>query len=99
MAELHVRFVIERVEREYTLIRDVGHAEGRPTVTNRAEDVVAALAGMGMGVLPPGRRLFYYDSEGHLDEIVHNAGRFVGFNVLLPEEVAHFGIEYFSPVP
>ena len=32
------------------------------------------------GVLQKGRRLFYYDSDGALDELKHDgAGRFLGF--------------------
>jgi hypothetical protein len=43
-------------------------------VTNDAEWVVAQLAGYLLG-----RRLFYYDSLGSLDELVVKEGRFAGF--------------------
>lgn len=55
------------------VIRDVGPWDAFPTVTNAAEAVVVELRRRGM--LPTGRRLFYYDSEGVLDEIVHDAVR------------------------
>ncbi len=56
------------------VIRDVGHAHGRMTVTNDAETVVFDLG------LPAGCRLFYYDSSGDLDELVHDGhGIFIGF--------------------
>jgi hypothetical protein len=49
-------------------IRDIGHAQGRMTVTNDVERVVDRLRDHGL--LPKGRRLFYYDSDSRLDEIV-----------------------------
>ena len=62
---------------EPLLIRDVGPWDQHPTVTNDAEAVVAKLAAAGL--LPEGRRLLYFDSEGRLDEILVARGRFAGF--------------------
>lgn len=59
------------------VIRDLGPWDIHPTVTNDAENVVAELAEEGM--LWDGRRLFYYDSEGRLDELLVRDGRFAGF--------------------
>ena len=59
------------------VIRDMGSWNLHPTVTNDAEHVVVAL--VKLGKLPPGRRLFYYDSFGDLDEILVKDGRFAGF--------------------
>lgn len=59
------------------VIRDVGPWDHHPTVTNDAEYVVSELVERGM--LPGGRRLFYYDSDGNLDEIVVRDGKFAGF--------------------
>ena len=50
---------------------------GNMSVTNDAENVVESLAREGM--LPAGRRLFYYDSEGRLDEILVRDKAFAGF--------------------
>ena len=47
------------------------------SVTNDAENVVAEL--FENGLLNNGKRLFYYDSEGQLDEILHEEGKFTGF--------------------
>lgn len=58
-------------------IRDVGPWHEHPTVTNAAEAVVEEL--YRLGYLTTGKRLFYYDSLGWLDEIEHADGRFVGF--------------------
>jgi hypothetical protein len=58
-------------------IRDLGPWDKYPTVTNDAENVVRRL--QGMGLLPKGRRLYYYDSEGILDEILVKDGTFAGF--------------------
>jgi len=54
-------------------IQDVGGHRDL-TVTNDAEAVVKEL-------IPrlAGRRLFYYDSEGQMDELLVKDGRFAGF--------------------
>lgn len=57
------------------VIRDMN--QGGMSVTNDAENVVDALRKHGL--LPAGRRLFYYDSECQLDEILVNESGFVGF--------------------
>lgn len=56
------------------VIRDLN--AGR-SVTNDAERVVREL--WEQGRLFNERRLFYYDSEGSLDELVHDEGTFVRF--------------------
>lgn len=58
---------------EKVVIRDIGHDRGRPSVTNDAEGVVARVKNLGS------RRLFYFDSQGDLDELLHVGGVFVGF--------------------
>lgn len=58
-------------------IRDLGPWHKFRTVTNDAENVVPEL--FRRGLLPPGKRLFYFDSHGDLDEILHADGRFTGF--------------------
>lgn len=59
------------------VIRDLGPWDRHPSVTNAAEEVVVRL--VESGELHGGQRLFYYDSEGDLDEIVVRAGQFAGF--------------------
>ncbi len=59
------------------IIRDVGPWDQHPSVTNDAENVVREL--VAKGLLTPGRRLFYYDSDGILDEILIKDGAFAGF--------------------
>ena len=59
------------------IIRDVGPSEYYPSVTNAAETVVEELVSSGQ--LPAGRRLFYYDSDGTMDEILIKDGKFDGF--------------------
>lgn len=75
-----MKAVIEIVARCYDelIIRDVGHAYGKMTVTNDAEEVVAELHRQD---ILGGRRLFYHDSEGQLDELRHDGnGKFLGFS-------------------
>ena len=65
------------LRREPLIIRDVGPWDRFMTVTNNAEAVVEELRADGM--LPDGRRLLYFDSEGKLDEILIRDGKFAGF--------------------
>lgn len=58
-------------------IRDLGPWDRQRTVTNDAVNVVQRL--IDGGFLPSGRRLFYYDSGGQLDELLIKDGRFAGF--------------------
>ncbi len=59
---------------QYVLLRDVGPWNKYPTITNAAEQVVADLI-KWLG----SRRLFYYDSEQELTELVIENGRFARF--------------------
>lgn len=76
----HANYAIVLAESndERLVIRDIGPHHLFKTVTNDVEHVV-----MNLALYPPGhltgRRLFYYDSDGQLDEICHENGRFVGF--------------------
>ena len=53
---------------------DLGPWSSHLTITNDAEHVVEA-----MGPTLRGRRLFYYDSEGELTELLVKDGKFAGF--------------------
>lgn len=68
--------IVQNTPGSTLIIRDVGH-ENHRSVTNDAENVVDDLALLGW--LPPGRRLFYYDSEGQLDELLVRDGKFAGY--------------------
>lgn len=56
------------------VIRDIGPWDQFKTVTNDAENVVEDHAS-----ILHGRRLFYYDSDGDLVELLVTRGHFVGF--------------------
>lgn len=71
------------------VIRDVGPWTHRKTVTNDADRTVARL--WDNKKLVPGRRLFYFDSEGVLDELqIVGTGRFYGFKALSNTERARY---------
>lgn len=59
------------------ILRDVGPWSQYPTITNDAGAVVHDL--VRVGALLPTQRLFYFDSDENLDEILVNAGTFAGF--------------------
>jgi hypothetical protein len=65
-------YEILRVEPDRIVIKDLNL--GRVSVTNDAEHVVFELNSR-----MPGKRIFYYDSEGDLAELVHENGRFIDF--------------------
>lgn len=68
---------------EMLVIRDCGDDMVEPvlSVTNDAERVVRQL--VAGGLLPPGRRLAYYDSLGDLSELLVKDGEFAGFGPIL----------------
>jgi hypothetical protein len=79
-------FEIVSDEPTYVVIRDIGPWDKHPTVTNAAEGVVARLAPALAGEYNENRRLFYYDSNGQLDEMLVDHGRFAGFRPGGPHE-------------
>jgi hypothetical protein len=66
------------------VIRDVGPWDVCLTVTNDIENVIDEL--QLQGLLPPGRRLIYCDSQGELTEALMENGKFVGFGLVRNEE-------------
>lgn len=62
---------------EVVTIVDLGPWDRFMTVTNAAEEVVKEL--FYSGDLKLGQRLFYYDSEHELDELLIRDGEFAGF--------------------
>ncbi|MEN6560886.1 MAG: hypothetical protein ABFD52_08945 [Acidobacteriota bacterium] len=59
------------------VIRDIGPWDEHPSVTNDVEAVVQEL--VAEGHLREGQQLYYFDSDGQLDEILVKDGRFLGF--------------------
>jgi len=84
---MHAQFELLDQEREYIFIRDVGHNSGR-SVTNDAQYVVEQLYDYNIFDYT---RIFYEDSEGRIDEILHSGKVFKGF------KTGHDGVE-FSPI-
>lgn len=72
----HANFDIVEDVKERLVLEDVGPWDKHPTITNDVEEVVRRVA-----PYLKGRRLFYYDSEGQLDELLvdHKTGEFAGF--------------------
>lgn len=77
-AEIQSRFEIVENRPDRICIRDLGPWDQYKTVTNDAENVVAVL--FQRRAIKPGKRLFYYDSDQQLDEILFDSsGKFTGF--------------------
>lgn len=69
--------IVANYKDEPLVIKDMGPWTKYMSVTNGAERVVEEL--YSRGLLPPNRRLLYFDTEGQLDEIVVKDGKFVKF--------------------
>jgi hypothetical protein len=71
-------FEIVGLSRARIVIRDVGNHREVLTVMNDIEGVIARLTLQGL--LPIGRRLLYWDSQGELTEaVLDGRGRFVDY--------------------
>jgi hypothetical protein len=60
------------------VIRDTGH-QAHMSVTNDVEAAVLYL--LESDQLAADQRLYYYDSDGQLDELLHDGSRFTGFSI------------------
>lgn len=68
-------YAVKEITDKHMLIEDLGPWDEYPTVTNAVEVVVEELRGQLNG-----RKLFYVDSEGVVDEIVYDRdGKFSHF--------------------
>ena len=74
----HAKFIVVKTTLTSLVIKDVGPWNAHPTVTNDAEHVVELLALRQRRLLPT-QRLYYYDSDGELGELLVRDGRFAGF--------------------
>jgi hypothetical protein len=83
---MHAKTELLKHERgKYIFVRDIGHCSGR-SVTNDAEYVVEQLY-LEFGISDE-TRIFYEDSEGDIDEIVHSGKNFRSF------KPGHDGIDF-----
>ena len=90
--ELHVcgdsmlersRFKIVSHENDRLIIRDLGPWDRFKTITNNAECVVGYL--YEREIISPSQKLFYFDSDNRLDEILIEDGEFAGFRIAREE--------------
>jgi hypothetical protein len=83
---LKANYLVKKISSEIIVLRDDGPWDRYMTITNAAESVVEEInQHYGIG----NRRLFYYDSEGELTELLVKDGRFVGF---APATEVKFGV-------
>jgi hypothetical protein len=74
---MHAKTELVKHERgKYIFVRYIGHTSGR-TVTNDPEYIVEQLY-LDFGITDE-TRIFYEDSEGQVDELLHNGNKFRGF--------------------
>lgn len=76
---MRANYSVVEVSDEFVTIQDDGNGV---TITNDAEAVVLdVLEHWGRKA----KRIFYYDTDGNLDELVHADGRFIRFAVVQTE--------------
>ena len=68
---------IIREEPDAIWIEDLSNSVGCMSITNAAEYVIEDL--IGKGLLFPGKRVYYTDTDGRIDELCHNGVAFTGF--------------------
>jgi hypothetical protein len=81
--DIHAIFDVIKESPDFIYIKDTGHKK-HITVTNDTTFVLSKLAAE-YGI--DGRRVFYMDSDGKIDEIQHRGAKFVGF------KAGHKGVE------
>ena len=74
-------YSIVREDESIIILRDLGPWSKYLTITNGAEEVIEELNALGR--LTNKKRVLYYDSDGFLDEIAHQDGKFRGFKCCL----------------
>lgn len=75
MSKANAEYTIE-VQSDHVILTDCGGPDV-PTITNDAEAVLREVK--ALGYLTNGQRVFYYDSEGIVAELLHVDGEFAGF--------------------
>ena len=73
---MRCKYRVEQNIGRSVVVRDVGGLRDM-SLTNDVEAVVEDL--FIRGLLPEGRLLFYFDSDGRLDQIKHSGGVFLDF--------------------
>jgi hypothetical protein len=81
--DIHAAFDVIKETQDFIFIKDIGH-KNRITITNDAAFVLSKLAAE---YDIDGRRVFYMDSDGQIDEIKHCGVKFTGF------KPGHKGVE------
>jgi hypothetical protein len=82
-SDLHATYVVLNKETSFICIKDTGH-KNRMSVTN---DVEYVLSDLSRQFNIDHRRIFYVDSDGQIDEIIHKGKNFISF------KAGHKGIE------
>lgn len=74
------KYIINLATKDFVYIEDIGRGLVM-SITNDAEDVVKEVLAQF-----PNRRIFYKDSAGDVDELLHQEGQFTYFSYGVPEE-------------
>ncbi len=75
MRDQKANYLVRERTSKRIVLEDIGPWDRYMSITNAAESVVEAEVANGLG----DRRLFYYDTDGELTELLVKDGRFAGF--------------------
>lgn len=73
---MYIRYNIIQANETCIVLKDMGPWNRYMTITNAAEHVIEDMQRI---FIIGNRRIFYYDSEGELTELLVKDGRFAGF--------------------
>ena len=73
MRDQQANYLVKEKTDQRIVLQDIGPWDRYMTITNAAESVLASLGNTG------NRRVFYYDSDGELTELLVKNGHFAGF--------------------
>lgn len=76
--ECHYRIIQQ--EDDIVMLQDECEIYGGPSITNAAEQVIESLA--NSGDIGPGVRVLYQDTNGDIDELIHDGDKFLDFKIL-----------------
>jgi len=83
------RFIVAKSSETAIVLRDLGPWDVYPTISNAAEAVVDQLWSK---LHIADMRLFYFDSEGDLGELLHDGARFTDFGYATTADLEAEGI-------
>lgn len=94
-----IRFKVKHIGFRFVFVTDESEGTDCLSLTNGMEALVKNLSGK-RGIIDDSTCLYYKDTDGRVDEVMHSEGKFVGFGAGFKNEeqfIQAYGITYFHP--